>query len=378
MKLSGNHRFAVRHQFVNWIHSFSCLAMLVLIPVASAVCQETVKEPEVEITDAATEELVTVAGQFVNQQTQLTEFELSELEATLVQLVDFKQPELPGDWQTITVEQRQKWIADFEASDDGKAMIAANQKLMDEQTIIELDIESDGKFIAYDVPRGQFNLQAMAEKEVDGKTYIVQAFGQITVGEVDEMQLGAMPLEVLRFLKLQELAPEISGKTFSGKQASLTDLRGKHVLLNFAALGNPAFDVSVDALKEALENPDLAGKLSVLTVSIDEDAEAAKKVIAEKSIDWPCIGLGGWDVEELNSYGVKSVPSFWLLDPEGEILLTGQQFLIELRRTGSPLPKLVDDVIAGRIAVGDETEAASDEATDGSEKAKNDSDDGRN
>lgn len=354
-----------------------CFVALFLVSETAVVSQDVAREPDVEIQKPATEDLVTVAGQFVNHQQQLKDFELSDLEATLVQLVEFQQPELPANWQEMEVEQRQEWIADFETSDEGKAMMAANQKLLNEQTIIELDIESDGKFIAYDVPRGQYNLQAVAEKEVDGKTYIVQAFGQILVGEVDEMQLGAMPLEVLRFLKMQELAPEISGDTLSGEQASLTALRGKHVLLNFAALGNPAFADSVDALKEASVFPELAGKLSVLTVSIDEDAEAAKKVIAEKSIDWPCIALGGWDVEVLNSYGVKSVPSFWLLDPEGKILLTGQQFLIELRRTGSPLPKLVDDVIAGRIVIGGETEAAAHDGSGENEKAKNESDDGR-
>ena len=357
----------------NWPGLSLCLVAVFSIPVTAVVSQDVAKEPDVELQEPADEGLVTVAGQFVNQQDQLKEFELSELKASLVQLIEIKQPQLPDSWMDMDVEQRQAWIATFEASDDGKAMIAANQKLLAEQTIIELDIESDGKFVAYDVPRGQFGLQAMAEKELDGKTYIVQAFGQINVGEVDEMQLGAMPLEVVRFLKMGELAPEISGETFSGAPASLSALQGKHVLLNFVALGNPDIEESINAIKETSLHPELKGKLSVLTISIDEDAEAVNKVIVEKSIDWPCISLGGWDVEVLNSYGVKSVPSFWLLDPEGKIVLTGQQFLFELRRTGSPLPKLVDDVIAGRIAVGGEPEDAADE----DDRARSDSDDGQ-
>ena len=47
-------------------------------------------------------------------------------------------------------------------------------------------------------------------------------------------------------------------------------------------------------------------------------------------MDWACVALGGWDSAILNEFGVKAVPSLWLIDPEGRIVLTGQQTLIEL------------------------------------------------
>ncbi len=361
----------------NWAWLYVCFAGLFPAPDTLKACQDLADEPGVEIAEPANEGLVTVVGQFVNKPSQLKDFVLTELKGSLVQSIEFKQPEMPADWPTMTVEQRQKWITDFEASENGKLIIATNQKLIADRAIIELEIESDGKFVAYDVPHGQFNLQAMAEREQDGMTYIVQAFGQITIGDVDEVQLGLMPLEVVRFLKMQELAPEISGKTFAGEQASLTALRGKYVLLNFAALRGPAFENTVNAIKEAMSRLELADKLSVLTVSIDEDAEATKKLISEKAMDWPCIALGGWDAAVLNSYGVKSVPSLWLIDPDGKIVLTGQQFLYELGRTGSPLPKLVDDVIAGRVVIGENADGTTSDGVGDDDKEKSKPDDGR-
>jgi hypothetical protein len=333
----------------------TCICLMVVMGGPAACSIAAFQEPATGAADRKSDDvpnrLATVRGAFTSNDRRFGDFSPSSLTASLVELVETQQPELPGDWKTMTVEQRQAWITDLEASDAGKAMIAANERLLAERKIIELEIEPDGNFLAYDVPPGNYSLQANAELEREGRHYAVQAIGQIAVGDVDEVQLGKMPLEFIGLLAISEMAPEISGQTLSGGKASLSSLRGKYVLLIFAELTNPAFRITASAIKEAQNSPGLAEKLSVLTVAIDADRELAQKSIFDQEISWPCIAVGGWDALVLNEYGVRSVPSLWLIGPDGKIVLTGSQFWYELGRNASSLAKLVEDAISGRLTI---------------------------
>ena len=307
---------------------------------------------------------MTVRGQFVLPSEKVEGFDWTTMTGSLVENVVFQRPELPASWQQMSLPDRQSWARDFEASEEGKRMLAANEQLLAERVILEFDVDDDGKFVVYDVPPGQFAMQAAGQMQQEDRIYILQAFGQIKIEEVDELDLAAMPLEVMRLLRMGEEAPEVKGVDESGDDRALAEFRGQHVLLAFGMFGSPAFQQTAASLREAAESSEHADQLKVVAISVDEDRDKLLEVLADHPVP-NCIALGGWDTDTLGEYGIKQLPAFWLIDPEGNIVLTGQQFLFELNRTQFSLVKLVDEAISGRLKIGgDSDEAASAENTD--------------
>lgn len=302
--------------------------------------------------DGETEDgLVVVKGHFERKGEDLADFDLTELEGVMIQQVALQQPEFPADWEARSVEARRAWMTEFQESDDGKALIAANEKRLADRLRFPVAVDGEGEFVIYDVPPGDYSLAASTERREGDERWLVQAFGQITIGEVDEVVLGAMPLESVRLLSMGELAPALVGKDVDGGAITLEELRGKYVLLNFAVVTNPAYEQTVASLKQAMSKTALADKLQILTVAVDGDIDQLRLSIAQQEVAWPVMALGSWDVGVLNGWGVKSVPSFWLIDDEGKIVLTGQQFLYEVSRADGSLGDLLDDAVSGRLVI---------------------------
>ena len=299
--------------------------------------------------------LATIRGSLDLESKIISEIDWDTVNGTLGQLVALRQPQLPDSWKEMTPEKRIEWNAKFSETEKGKKLLADNQKALADRHMQDFNIRSKGKFIIYDVPQGRFEMRIVGQKIIDEKTYVLQAYGQFEVGEVDELDFSNMKIDVLRLVKMGEEAPEVSGKSVDGKPLSLSSMRGKHVLMAFGMTGNPAFEFTTRSLKEvaSIEN---AVKVQLLTVTVDEDLTAVAAFNKKMGVDWTCLNLGEWDQETLNSYGLKSVPSLWLIDAEGKVVLTGSQFIFELNRTKFPVAKLVDETIAGRLVIGGEKE----------------------
>jgi len=115
-------------------------------------------------------------------------------------------------------------------------------------------------------------------------------------------------------------APEISQNTPDGDVASLSDLRGKIVLVDFWASwcgpcrkANPA----VVALYKKYKDQGF----EVFGVSLDGKKERWVAAIKKDKLTWTNVSdLKKWKSEAAQDYGVSSIPQTVLLDREGRIL----------------------------------------------------------
>lgn len=318
------------------------------------VAREPARNPQAQEQEEEAEAAkVTVMGQFVPPSMELPGFDIHTLKSRIVQIVDFRQPPFPENWKEMTPDQRRAWATEFENSAEGKALIETNKAIDAGRAIIELVIDDSGKFIDYDLPRGRFILEAAVSVEAGGNVYIVQTSRKFEIGAVDEVDLGKITLEAVRFLRMGDTAPGIAGTGNDGQPAALDDHKGKHVLLNFVVLDSPGFPALAKSIREAIQSAENAGKLVAFSVALDTDKAVIEKGVSENSVDWPCLAIGGWESKTLADYGVRTVPSLWLIDPDGKILLTGQQFVYESSRTGSTIGKLCEEVISGRLKIGE-------------------------
>ena len=328
----------------------------------SAEKKSEAKEPK--------ETLATLRGTLTLNSDVIKDVDWTTIEGSVGQLVAMQQPKLPENWGKMTPQQRGAWSKTFQESEAGKKLIASNQKKLDGRFLETFSIRDGGRFVVYDVPEGKFQLRIVAQKTVGERTYVMRNVGQFEVGEeVDELKLGEMPMEVLRLLKMGEQAPEFSGEMDNGKALALSELKGKHVLLAFGLTTNPAFKQTTAMLKEAANEAAAIDQLHVLTVTVDEDVKEVAKFNRDNGVNWRSMNLGKWDEKVLSEYGLKMVPSIWLLDAEGKIILTGSQFLFESNRTQLSIAKLVDEAISGRLKIGGEKPPENEsKQTEGSDK----------
>jgi peroxiredoxin len=127
-------------------------------------------------------------------------------------------------------------------------------------------------------------------------------------------------LEVARKLAIGQPAPDFTLNTPEGNPMSLSDFRGKYVLIDFwAAWCRPC----------RVENPNVVrayqkyggDQFEILGVSLDRTREAWIKAIEEDGLTWKHVS----DIQYFNSaaaqlYNITAIPATYLIDPQGNIL----------------------------------------------------------
>ncbi len=116
------------------------------------------------------------------------------------------------------------------------------------------------------------------------------------------------------------MAPDFTMNDAEAKPFSLSQLRGKYVLLDFwASWCKPCREENPNVV--AAYNQFKDKNFTVLGVSLDEDKAAWQKAIAEDKLPWQHLS----DLKTGNSgaatlYGVTGIPYNFLIDPQGKII----------------------------------------------------------
>lgn len=123
-------------------------------------------------------------------------------------------------------------------------------------------------------------------------------------------------------VEVGSIAPEIILPTPTGKELALSSLRGKYVLLDFwAAWCGPC----------RRENPTLVQNykkyyrkgFTIYQVSLDNNKEHWTKAIRKDKLKWYHVSdLKHWKSEAAKLYNVRTIPTNFLINPEGEIIAT--------------------------------------------------------
>lgn len=115
-------------------------------------------------------------------------------------------------------------------------------------------------------------------------------------------------------------APELSFTNQYNELVSLSDLRGKHVYLEFISTW------CTDCKREQVILPDLLEEygdvVAIVTVVVGSDREEYNRYIAANpQCTWNIL-FDGTGHESIDNYRVRSLPSYFLIDPDGKMAMS--------------------------------------------------------
>jgi thiol-disulfide isomerase/thioredoxin len=114
--------------------------------------------------------------------------------------------------------------------------------------------------------------------------------------------------------------PDFHEKDLAGKPLSISQYKGKVVLVDFWATWCVPCLMTLPEIIQAYDKYHDKG-LEVIGISLDQERPKLEHFIKDKSMKWPQYNDGEvWDSKLVQQYGVEAIPAVFLLDRKGNII----------------------------------------------------------
>lgn len=166
---------------------------------------------------------------------------------------------------------------------------------------------------------------------------VFQDFSSAAKSSDDGKELEAK-LSALSRLAPGSTAPEVAGTTPDGKTINFKTMNKKIIVLDFWRSSNGSSrDNHAQIISQLLQ---LTNKgLGVVSVSLDTDKDKWLAAIKTDRMNWPQVSdLKGDDSPNGPTWGIKSIPAYYLIDGQGKIIARIAEF--------ADVPSAVDQYLA--------------------------------
>ncbi len=138
--------------------------------------------------------------------------------------------------------------------------------------------------------------------------------------KLDEVKITARNIKnKLTTLLPGFFAPDFNLKDVNGKQVSLSDFKGKFVYLNFS---NPAsYSCQKDFITLQQLNRQQYELLNIVTVCVCSSYDEMKQLVKDNKLNWTFLYYKK-NNQLLKKYDVQVYPSYYLINPEGKLVMS--------------------------------------------------------
>lgn len=127
----------------------------------------------------------------------------------------------------------------------------------------------------------------------------------------------------VELLKTGTVAPDFSLKNLEGKTVKLSDFKGKYVVIDFWASWCPDCRKDIPEVQRMYKNFHAKG-VEFVGVSFDTDKTKWTDAVKKYNIEYPQVSelVKFHDTKISEAYGVKWIPSMFLIDKDGKVVLS--------------------------------------------------------
>ena len=125
--------------------------------------------------------------------------------------------------------------------------------------------------------------------------------------------------EKVNRLRVGSKAPDFTVLTTSGKEKKLSSFKGKFVYLNFCNTENYTCKKDFQVLNAMYKQ--MKRDLTIVSIATDKDPDKLAAFIKTNKYKWNFLYFGD-NGNVIFDYDVKALPGYFLIDPEGNILLS--------------------------------------------------------
>jgi hypothetical protein len=197
-----------------------------------------------------------------------------------------------------------------------------------------------------EAPRSVPLLMAAARScENNGLSEEAQSCYGLLSAKFKETAQGHQAEGSLRRLQLKGQELDLSGPGIDGNDIVVKSMRGKMVLIVFWSSNAQPFLQQLPKILEVTKK--YKKSVTVVGVNLDTDEKAVESFVENNHLDWqqmffPSKSQRGWNSPVASYYGVNSLPTIWLLDPNGivaETNLDASNLDAKLKEVGTPFFK---------------------------------------
>ncbi|MEM6364312.1 MAG: TlpA disulfide reductase family protein [Planctomycetota bacterium] len=184
-----------------------------------------------------------------------------------------------------------------------------------------MTFDSDGSFEIHGVQPGDYQFAISIYEPPEG--CLIDPVGldvvNVTVGKED-LNLGLIEVDVKLGPQIGEPFPNFRfSRLLEGESGSITDFRGKYVLIDFWATWCKPCVKEIPEIRAIVDRWD-SNKVAILSANLDEDVDHARRFISKREMNWPQALLAGKDGPVVRQQlGISSVPVYYVLDEEGNV-----------------------------------------------------------
>lgn len=246
-------------------------------------------------------------------------------------------PEIPypRDWFSQPAVQQATWLRWWYSTPVGQHYLAL------QQIRLRLKVNDDGRFSIPNVPPGQYILECSIAGTPDNGV-VMDAYSGTQYFRIQPLLAGskrtAINLGMIRMIRnkramIGEPAVPFTLETLGGSMVSLSDFKGKFVLLDFWATWCGPCRAQTPFLKRLYNRFGKTGKLTMISITLDTNPRLAREYVRAEHLPWIQASTGTVSGHSIENDYAAGIPEILLIGPSGKVVainLYGKGMIAEI------------------------------------------------